>query len=235
MKVQLQRGVDILLFILLFAGMSFALYMALIGAPTERTMGDIQRIFYFHVPAAITGLTAFALNFVASLMYVFRKNRWWDTLALSSAETGILFFCMLLITGPMWAKPVWFVWWTWSPRLTSAFVLCLLYAVYMLIRKSFEDPDRKAMVAAVFGIIAFADAPLVFFSIYWWRDIHPSPMLMNGNLDPSMRPAFYTCMAAFLVLFLFLLRRRFYLEQMRNRIEWIYRRTETNRMKGILQ
>ena len=141
MKVQLQHRVDILLFILLFAGMSFALYMALIGAPTERTMGDIQRIFYFHVPAAITGLTAFALNFVASLMYVFRKNRWWDTLALSSAETGILFFCMLLITGPMWAKPVWFVWWTWSPRLTSAFVLCLLYAVYMLIRKSFEEPE----------------------------------------------------------------------------------------------
>jgi heme exporter protein C len=236
MKVQLQRGVDILLFILLFAGMSLALYMALIGAPTEKTMGDIQRIFYFHVSAAITGLTAFALNFVASLMYVFRKNRWWDTLALSSAEIGILFFCMVLITGPMWAKPVWFVWWTWSPRLTSAFVLCLLYAVYLLIRKSFDDPDRKAMVAAVFGIVAFADAPLVYFSIYWWRDIHPSPMLGHGGLpDPSMRSAFYTCMAAFLVLFLFLLRRRFYLEQMRNRIEWMYRRTETYRMKGILQ
>jgi len=235
MKVLLQHRVDILLFILLFAGMSFALYMALIGAPTEKTMGDIQRIFYFHVPAAITGLTAFALNFVASLMYVFRKNRWWDSLALSSAEIGILFFCMLLITGPIWAKPVWFVWWTWSPRLTSSLVLCLLYAVYLLIRKSFEDPDRKAMVAAVFGIVAFADAPLVWFSIRWWRDIHPSPMLETGNLDPSMRPAFYTCMAAFLVLFLFLVRRRFYLEQMRNRIEWIYRRTETNRMKGILQ
>lgn len=235
MKAQLQHRLDILLFILLFAGMSLALYMALIEAPTEKTMGDLQRIFYFHVSAAIAGLTAFALNFVASLMYVFRKNRWWDSLALSSAEIGILFFCMVLITGPIWAKPVWFVWWTWSPRLTSAFVLCLLYAVYLLIRKSFVDPDRKAMVAAVFGIIAFADAPLVFFSIRWWRDIHPSAMWETGGIDPSMRPAFYTCMAAFLVLFLFLLRRRFYLEQMRNRIEWIYRRTETNRMKGILQ
>jgi heme exporter protein C len=229
MKGKLQHRLDILLFLLLFAGMSLALYMALIEAPTEKTMGHIQRIFYFHVPAAIMGLTAFALNFVSSLMYIFRKNRWWDSLALSSAEIGILFFCMVLITGPIWAKPVWFVWWTWSPRLTAVFILFLLYAVYVLIRKSFEDPERKATVAAVFGIVAFADAPLVWFSIRWWRDIHPSPILETGNLDPSMRPAFYTCMAAFLVLFLYLLRRRFYLESMRNKIEGMIRRTDTIR------
>jgi heme exporter protein C len=226
MSGKAQYRVDTFLGLILFIGMPVALYMALIGAPTEKTMGDLQRIFYFHVPAAITGLTAFALNFVASLMYLLRKNRWWDDLALSSAELGILFFGMVLITGPIWAKPVWFVWWTWSPRLTSSLILCLLYAAYMLIRKSFEDPDRKAMVAAVFGVIAFVDAPLVWFSIRWWRDHHPSAMLETGGLDPSMRPAFYICMAAFLILFLYLLRRRFYLETMRNKVEWMMRRID---------
>ena len=229
MSDKMQYRVDILLGALVFAGMAIALYMALIGAPTERTMGDLQRIFYFHVPAAITGLTAFALNFVASLIYILRKDRWWDALALSSAEIGILFFVIVLITGPIWAKPVWFVWWTWSPRLTASFILCLLYAAYLLIRKSFEDPERKAMVSAVFGVIAFVDAPLVWFSIRWWRDIHPSPMLETGGLAPSMRPALWVCIAAFLILYLYLLRRRFYLETMRNQVERMIRRADTIR------
>lgn len=229
MSDKMQYRVDILLGPLVFAGMAIALYMALIGAPTERTMGDLQRIFYFHVPAAITGLTAFAVNFVASLTYILRKDRRWDALALSSAEIGILFFVMVLITGPIWAKPVWFVWWTWSPRLTASFILCLLYAAYLLIRKSFEDPDRKAMVSAVFGVIAFVDAPLVWFSIRWWRDIHPSPMLETGGLAPSMRPALWVCIAAFLILYLYLLRRRFYLETMRNQVERMIRRADAIR------
>ena len=229
MGEKFQRRLDILLGILLFVSMPLALYMAFIGAPTERTMGDLQRIFYFHVPAAITGFMAFAVNFIASLGYVFKKNRWWDALALSSAEIGIVFLCMVLVTGPIWAKPIWFVWWTWSPRLTLSFILCLLYAAYLLIRKSFEDPDRKAMISAVFGIVAFLDVPLVWFSIRWWRDIHPSPMLESGGLAPSMRPAFFICTAAFLILFLYLLRRRFYLEKMRQGIEWMVRRVDTIR------
>ncbi|MBN2243946.1 MAG: cytochrome c biogenesis protein CcsA [Acidobacteria bacterium] len=229
MSGKAQYRLDILLGILLFAGMSFALYMALIGAPTERTMGDLQRIFYFHVPAAITGLAAFATNFVSSLVFLLRKNRRWDALALASAELGILFFCMVLVTGPIWAKPVWFVWWTWSPRLTASFILCLLYVAYMLIRKSYEDPERKASVSAVFGVIAFVDAPLVWFSIRWWRDIHPSPMLETGGLDPSMRPAFYACLGAFLILFLYLLRRRFCLETMRNKVDGLLLRLDEMR------
>ena len=226
---KLLHRLDILLGILLFVSMPLALYMALLGAPTEKTMGDIQRIFYFHVPAAIAGFTAFALNFVSSIVYIVRKNRFWDALALSSAEIGLLFFLMVLITGPIWAKPVWFVWWTWSPRLTLSLVLCLLYAAYLLIRKSFEDPDRKAMIAAVFGIIAFLDVPLVWFSIRWWRDIHPSPMLETGGLAPSMRPTFLICIAAFLILFLYLVRRRFYLERMQDEVEGMVRRIDTLR------
>lgn len=229
MSDKLQHRLDILLGILLFVSMPVALYMALLGAPTEKTMGDIQRIFYFHVPAAITGFTAFALNFVASIVYIVRKSRFWDALALSSAEVGLVFFLMVLVTGPIWAKPVWFVWWTWSPRLTLSLVLCLLYAAYLLIRKSFEDPDRKAMIAAVFGIIAFLDVPLVWFSIRWWRDIHPSPMLETGGLASSMLPAFLICIAAFLILFLYLVRRRFYLERMKDEVEGMVRRIDTLR------
>ena len=224
-----QLRLDEVLGALLFVGMILALYMAFIGAPREKTMGDLQRIFYFHVPAAIAGLTAFAINFASSLMYVIRKNRWWDNLALSAAEIGVLFLAMVLITGPIWAKPVWFVWWTWSPRLTSSLILCLLYVAYLLIRNYIDDPDRKAMVSAVFGIVAFIDAPLVWFSIRWWRDIHPSSMLETGGLFLAMRPAFLICMAAFQVLLIYLLRRRFYLQSMRTELEWLERQADTIR------
>lgn len=223
MSERAQSRLDMVLWGILGLGMVAALYMALIQAPMERTMGDLQRIFYFHVPAAIAGMTAFAVNFVASLMYVIRRNRRWDNLALSAAEVGVMFFSMVLVTGPIWAKPAWFVWWTWSPRLTTSLILCLLYIAYLLIRKYLEDPERRGMVSAVFGIIAFADAPLVWFSIRWWRDIHPSPMLESGGLSPAMRPAFYICLAAFLLLLVYLLRRRFYLESIRDQLEELER------------
>jgi heme exporter protein C len=221
--------IDTVLGAVLFFGMALALYMAFIEAPRETTMGDLQRIFYFHVPAGITGITAFAINFVASLMFIIRKKRWWDGLALSAAEIGVMFLIIVLVTGPIWAKPAWFVWWTWSPRLTASLVLCLLYVSYLLIRKYIEDPERRAMVSAVFGIIAFMDAPLVWFSIRWWRDIHPPAMLESGGLAPEMKPAFYVCMAVFQVLMIYLLRRRFYLESLGNELELIEREAGTLR------
>jgi len=226
---KIQRRLDSVLGIILFLSMILALYMAFLGAPRETTMGDLQRIFYFHVPAAIAGLIAFAINFAASLMYVIRKNRRWDNLALSAAEIGVMFLLMVLVTGPIWAKPAWFVWWTWSPRLTLSLVLCLLYVAYLLIRNYIEDPERKAMVAAVFGIVAFVDVPLVWFSIRWWRDHHPSPMLETGGLSPSMRPAFLICLAAFMVLLVYLVRRRFYLQSMHDELESLERQADSAR------
>jgi heme exporter protein C len=221
------RLLDTALFAVLFAVMLGALYMALAGAPREKTMGDLQRIFYFHVPAAISGMTALAVNFAASIMYVLRKDRRWDNLGIAAAETGVLFLIMVLVTGSIWAKPVWLVWWTWSPRLTTSLILCMLYMAYLLIRKYIEDPERRGLVSAVFGIIAFADAPLVWFSIRWWRDIHPEPMLESGGLAPAMRPAFLTCLAAFLLLMIYLLRRRFFLASIENDIEELARIVHT--------
>ncbi len=218
-----QARFDAVLGALLLVGMIVALYMAFLEAPREKTMGDLQRIFYFHVPAGMTGLTALAINFVASLMYLIRKDRWWDSLALSAAEVGVVFLTIVLVTGPIWAKPVWLVWWTWSPRLTSSLVLWMLYVAYLLVRNYVPDPERKAMMSAVFGIVAFVDAPIVWFSIRWWRDIHPSPMLETGGLSPSMRPAFWTCWAAFQLLLIYLLRRRFYIEMARHDVEHLAR------------
>jgi heme exporter protein C len=189
-------------------------------------MGDLQRIFYFHVPAGITGLTAFAVNFVASLMYVIKKDRWWDSLALSAAEIGVMLLTIVLVTGPIWAKPVWFVWWTWSPRLTSSLILWMLYIAYLLVRNYVPDPERRAMMSAVFGIVAFVDAPIVWFSIRWWRDIHPQPMLETGGLSPAMRPALWTCWAAFQILMIYLMRRRFFVERARQDVEWLERKAD---------
>ncbi len=221
---------DTVLGVLLLIAMILALYMAFIGAPTEATMGDLQRIFYFHVPSGIIGLLAFALNFVASLMYLIKKDRKWDSLALSAAEIGVMFFTIVLVTGPIWAKPVWFVWWTWSPRLTSSLILWLLYLAYMLVRGYAPDPERRAMMSAVFGIVAFVDAPIVWFSIRWWRDLHPSPVIETGGLpDPSMRLALLTCVAAFLILFIYLLRRRFFLESARLELERLERAADLTR------
>jgi len=217
------RHLDTVLGGLLLVSMILALYMAFLGAPRERTMGDLQRIFYFHVPSGMMGLAAFGLNFVASVLFLIRKDRKWDRLALSAAEVGIMFFTIVLVTGPIWAKPAWFVWWTWSPRLTSSLVLWLLYLAYMLIRSYVYDPERRAMMSAVFGIVAFLDAPIVFFSIRWWRDQHPSPMLETGGLSPAMRPAFYICIGAFLLLFVYLMRRRYFLESARQEAERLER------------
>jgi heme exporter protein C len=229
MSKNFQSRLDTVLGWTLALGMVLALYMAFIQAPRETTMGDLQRIFYFHVPAGITGMTAFAVNFVASLMFVIRRNRRWDQLALSAAEVGVMFFIIVLVTGPIWAKPAWFVWWTWSPRLTLSLVLCLLYVAYLLIRNYVEDPERRALIAAVFGIIAFADAPLVWFSIRWWRDHHPGPMLETGGLSPSMRPAFWVCWVVFQILLIYLLRRRYYLESMRGEMEQLERQADAAR------
>jgi heme exporter protein C len=217
---------DNVLGVLVLVGVIVALYMAFLEAPRERTMGDLQRIFYFHVPAGMVGLLALAVNFVASVMYLVKKNRWWDSLAFSAAEIGVMFMTIVLVTGPIWAKPVWLVWWTWSPRLTSSLLLWMLYVAYLLVRNYVPDPDRRAATSAVFGIVAFIDAPIVWFSIRWWRDLHPSPMIETGGLAPEMRPALWTCAAAFLLLFIYLLRRRLFVETARQDVEMLSRRIE---------
>jgi heme exporter protein C len=206
-----------------------AAYGALYVAPTERTMGTIQRIFYIHVPSAWTGLTAFFICFVANLFYVFRRQPYWDWLAVSAAEVGLAFTTVVLITGPVWAHPVWGIWWTWDARLTSTFVLWLLYVSYLLLRTLVEEPDRRALFSALFGIFAFIDVPLVFGSIRWWRTQHPQPVIMGGagsGLEPTMRWVLLFSWLAMLSLMALLLRARYDVEAMRGELDSLQRDAE---------
>src|SRR5262249_49396785 len=135
-----------------FAFVAAATYAAFYVAPTERTMGLIQRIFYFHAASGWAGETAFFVCFVANLLYVWKRQQKFDALGVASAEVGLVFISVVLITGPIWAHPVWGIWWTWDARLTSTFVLWLLYISYLLLRSLIEEPDRRALLSSLFGI-----------------------------------------------------------------------------------
>lgn len=209
--------------------MAAAAYAAFFVAPTERSMGLIQRIFYLHVPSAWAGMTAFFVCFVANLQYVWRRQQKWDSLAVSAAEVGVTFITIVLITGPTWAKPVWGIYWTWDARLTSTFVLWLLYVSYLLLRTLIEEPDRRALLSALFGIFAFLDVPLVYGSIRWWRTQHPQPVIMGGpgsGLEPTMRKVFFFSVFALHALMVFLIAERYRLEKLRTELDVVRREAE---------
>jgi heme exporter protein C len=204
-------------------------YAAFFIAPTERTMGVLQRIFYFHAATAWAGMDAFFLCFACNLLYVFKRQQKYDSLGVASAEVGLACTTVVLLTGPIWAKPAWGIWWTWDARLTSTFVLWLLYVSYLLLRSLIEEPDRRALLGALFGIFAYIDVPLVFFSIRWWRTQHPAPVIMGGpgsGLDPTMSKVFFFNVLAMHVFALFLIGERYVLEKMKAEVEILQREAE---------
>ena len=181
-----------------------ALYLVFIWVPNEKTMGIIQRVFYFHVPAAWVGFLAFGIVFIASIAYLVKRNDNWDLIAAISAELGLVFCSIMLITGPIWAKPVWGIWWTWDPRLTLALVLWLIYVAYVMLRIYVTDEGKRARLSAVVGIIGFLDVPLVYMSIRWWRTQHPGAVLSirtgGGKMDPAMESILFQNAVALLML-----------------------------------
>ncbi|MFQ6101292.1 MAG: cytochrome c biogenesis protein [Anaerolineae bacterium] len=192
-----------------------ALGMVFLYAPREATMGEVQRIFYFHVSSAWVGFFAFFVTFLAGIGYLIRGERRWDILALSSVEIGLTFITMTVITGSLWARPVWGTYWTWEPRLTISAVQLLIYIAYGMLRASIESQERKARFAAVYGIVAFATVPLSWFAIRWWRTIHPD-ILTSGEgmaMTPRMVQTLLTSIAAFTLLYATLLRQRMRLER----------------------
>lgn len=208
---------------------SAAAYCSLLVAPTERTMGPIQRIFYLHVSSAWTGLTAFFIGFIANILYVYKREPRWDWLGIAAVEVGAAFTTVVLVTGPIWAHPVWGIWWTWDARLTSTFVLWLLYVSYLLLRTLVEEPDRKALFSALFGIFAFLDVPLVFGSIRWWRTQHPQPVVMGGSgsgLNPVMWDVLFFSWFAMVTLMVLLMSARYQLEALRGEVEAVRQEAE---------
>jgi len=163
----------LLLYIVTLILMLASTYAVFIYAPTEVMMGDIQRIFYFHMGTVWVATVAFVIVFISSILYLINGNRKWDILAYTSAEIGVLFITLTIITGSIWAKPVWGTWWTWDPQLSTTFVLWILYIVYLLIRANSGYDEKKAKYSAVFAIIAFIDLPLVYISARVMRGISP--------------------------------------------------------------
>ncbi len=187
---------------------------------TEATMGIVQRIFYFHVPAAITSFLAFFVAFVASIGFLATRRLEWDNVALASVEIGLLFCTMVIVTGPLWARPVWGAWWPWEPRLTTTLILWLLYIAYLLLRTYTENREQQARFSAVLGIVAFLDVPIVYYSVQWWRGVHPVVFGPGGGgIEPRMRHAFLAALAAFFLLYLLLLIHRTRLARMEDQVE----------------
>ena len=186
----------------LFAAFVLALYGAFLYAPTEKMMGEVQRIFYFHVSAAQNSFLVFLLVFIGGIGYLITKNPIWDTFAAASVEVGILLTVIVLTTGPIWAKPVWNTWFPWGdPRVMTELVLLLIFIAYMILRGSLPEGEKKYKYCAVFGILGFLDVPIVYMSIRWWRTIHPVVITSSEiRLESKMIAAWIISILAFLLL-----------------------------------
>lgn len=209
------------------------LYLALVQAPRDVYLGDVQRLFYLHVAVAWNGFLAFTVVLVGSALYLVTQDRRWDRLAYASGEVGVLFMTLVLVTGSLWARPVWNTWWTWDPRLTTSLILWFMYVGYLLIRSAAEGDARRARYAAVYGIVAFANVPVVHLSVTWWRSIHPLVVTEGQmNLDPRMVPAMVIVTLAFTLVYGWFLQQRARLEAVRETLAALCARAGEEAMSG---
>ncbi len=208
------------LFTVAFALMMAAIYTVFIYAPEDQTMGIVQRIFYFHIALALVPYLAFLVVCIASVLYLSKRERKWDVMAAVSAEVGVIFDTLVLITGPFWGRVSWGVYWTWEPRLTTSLIVWLLYIAYILLRRSVGEQEKRARFAAVFGIVAFVSVPINFMAIRWWRTIHPIVLKASGmELSPDMRVAMFASIIAFTVLYILLMQLRTGIDNSKEELE----------------
>ncbi len=203
-----------------------AVVMVFFYAPLERTMGQVQKVFYFHVATAWVGMLGFMVAAVVGILYLVKNDRKYDIAGLAAVEISLVFFFVAIILGSIWARPVWNTWWTWDPRLTTATIVELIYAAYLMLRQGIEDPDRRARFGAVYAILGFLSVPLTFISIRLLRTIHP---VVIGNSDPSgegsfsmtapMRTTFFFSLIVFSVMFVDLFWHRVRMGKLATRVE----------------
>lgn len=200
--------------------MLLALYLALVYAPRDALTGQIQRVFYFHVPMALAGFLAFFVVFVASALYLWRRSPAVDAVARSSAEVGLVFTTLMIITGSIWGKPVWGTWWSWDPRMTTSLILWFIYLGYLMLRAYAPTREQGARYGAVLGIVGFVDVPIVYMSIVWWRTLHPQPVITpkGASMPGEMLTAFGVSMLAFTLLFFYLLWQRYRIQRLEDRV-----------------
>ena len=215
--------------------MLLTFYTSLIYAPTVRNTDDYswtspetQRIFYFHLPLAITSYLAFFIVFLSGIFYLQKKNIKWDIIASSSAEVGVLFCTLAIITGTIWAKAEWGAFWDWGDmKLNTTLVLWLIFIAYLSIRDSIDEKEKRARLSAVYGIIGFVGVPLSYFSFYIWEYIHPKVVSPGGGgLKYEMRTALMISMFAFFIFYFYLLLKRISLYKISERIEIIEEKLE---------
>ena len=203
-----------------------AAYLALVYAPEDQVMGQVQRVFYFHVATACTGLLGFVAAGVAGIVYLATRDEKWDIVEMAAVEISLVFFFITIVLGSIWARPIWNTWWTWDPRLTTAAVTELIYIAYFMLRQGIEDPARRARFGAVYTILGAISAPITFFAIRLFRTIHP---VVIGSGDPSaqgsfamsphMLVAFFFALFTFTVIFVDLFWNRIRLGRLSNRVE----------------
>lgn len=199
-----------------------AVAAAFLHAPTETQMGDVQRIFYFHVSSAMSAAVAYVLVFVGSVQYLRTRAERWDRFARVSAELGVAFSAFVLFSGPLWARPIWGVFWRWEPRLTTMLITFTIYVAYLMVRSYGEPGERTQRFAAVVGIVAFVNVPLVHYSINMWsadQQLHPPKV----ELDPAMAQTKYICYFAFACLFTLLMRLRLQQERQAAKLQALSR------------
>jgi heme exporter protein C len=215
------RILDVAAIILL----AISTYVAL-NAPTERVMGEVQKVFYFHIGTAWTALLGFILAGVFSIVYLVTKDLKWDRFQVASIEVSLVFFLITIVLGSIWARPAWNTWWTWDPRLTTAAVTELIYVAYFMLRQGIDDPDRRARFGAVYALIGGLSAPITFFAIRLFRTIHPvviggtNPEADGGfSMTADMRTAFFVALFAFTVIFIDLFWNRIRLGDLQEKVE----------------
>ena len=196
--------------------------IALFGVPADRLQGDAQRIMYVHVPAAWLAYLAFFVTLVGSVGYLIRRDLRFDRLAAASAELGLLLTGAAIVSGSIWGKVTWGIWWDWDPRLTTTAVMFVVYAGYVLLRGSIAERIRRARLAAVMGILGFANVPIVHFSVLWWRGLHQAPTVLRAGgstIAPMLLAVLLANVIAFTIAFVWLLRRRMALEATRDALQ----------------
>ncbi|HET9282456.1 MAG TPA: cytochrome c biogenesis protein CcsA [Candidatus Angelobacter sp.] len=209
-------------FLLITLGLlAWGTYQALEVAPPEATMGDAQRIFYYHVPAATAASILFWGNFVASLWYLWKRSPVADALAVTGAEVGVVFFGVVLISGPIWARYAWGTFWVWDARLTTSLILWLLYMSYLVLRRSSETGSTSVLAASL-AILAALDMPIVYMSNRWFRTNHPQPMIGTPNLNPEMQKVLLWNMLAFTMFALMIAWFRYELERTSQKINHLH-------------
>ena len=203
--------------------MALTLYLVYMWVPTELNLGVSQRIFYFHVPLGWIGMISIMVVAVASIMHLVTGRQKWDDLAYSTAEIGIIFASLILVTGAIWGKPVWGVWWTWDAKLTTTLVLWFIYVGYLMVRAYGPAGTQGKRFASVIALIGAIDAPIIYKATDWWRSAHPERNVPS-DLNEKMLLTLMVSVLAFTVLYVYLLMERYSLRRSESDLDEIHQR-----------